>query len=491
MDIFGQAKMTNVWLGSREATLSDEGMKKYNQEYHHVKDGIINVDMINSEFESDDSIVSQRTDRILSELCENDCEQLYALTTVCTHPWFERAWVVQEVVASSKVTVHWEGGCCAWSEFVHLWFLLRWLSIRFREAKGYHPAVVRYLLSQATATLMMTVTQSLVQPRTKPLIDLIADMLKSGQTRATQPEDLVYSMMGIASDGVTCGIEVDYAKHYTEVFRETALLVLKTLGARALAWSGQRGRNSDPDGCWLPSWVPDLRLRAAITIHQFFQAVHPLPRLFSAAGNSRFEYTGDGKSEILSIRISYIDRVVEVSKSFTALTQELDSARGFSLVFQAWLKDFGLFLDDAADRHPTRYDDSTRQEMHWRMPIADRYFDENDLRRAGLEVKDWYMATLRPEDPSSAAVFSNTPRYKYSMYEVTQVAFVTETGYIGIGHPEVVKGDEVHLVQGSDTPFILRKTDGRYQLIGETYVHGIMDGELVDENTEFEWQQIH
>ncbi|KAI4255033.1 MAG: hypothetical protein L6R42_006946 [Xanthoria sp. 1 TBL-2021] len=378
-DIFGQAKITIVWLGSREATLSHEGMEKYTQEIRHLADGIINVDMVNSELQSDNSILSQQLDRILRELCKNDCEQLYALTTFCTHPWFERAWVVQEVVASSKVTVHWEGGFCAWSDFGDLWFLLRLLSIRVREAKGYHPAVVRHLLSKATNTLTMTVTQSLDQPRTKPLINLIAHMLTSGKTRATQPEDLVHSMMDIASDGVTCGIEVDYAKHYTEVFRETALLVLKTLGARGLAWSGQRGRNSDPDGCRLPSWVPDLRLGAAITIHQFFQAGHPLPRLFSAAGNSRFEYTGDGESEILSIRTSYIDRVVEVSKSFAALAQELDSAGGCLLQSQAWLKDFGVFLDDAADRHPTRYDYSTRQEMHWRMPIADSYFDIKSL----------------------------------------------------------------------------------------------------------------
>lgn len=493
MDIFGQAKMTNVWLGSREATLSDEGMKKYNQEFHHVKDGIINVDMVNSEFEYDDSIVSQRTDRILSELCENDCEQLIALTTFCRHPWFERAWVIQEVVlaAGSNVIVHWEGGCCKWSAIANISDLLNWLVLRTSSAKASCPVIAVHMLLTAKDTLEMTVTQSREPPRTKSLIGLIHYMQLYGQTRATQPEDLVYSMMGIASDGDTCGIKVDYDKHYTEVFREVALLVLKTLGARALAWSGQQKRNSNPSDCRLPSWVPDLRLPAANVIQESYQAVHPMPKLFSAAGNRKFECTVDGKSEILSLRTSYIDRVVEVSEFFGSQFWNLDAPWRVLSHFQAWLIDLERFVDAAADRHPTRYDYSTRQEMHWRIPIADRYVDEDVQKRAGLEVKDWYMATLRPDHPSSASAVSNSPRYQDSINLTCQIAFVTETGYIGIGHPEVVKGDEVHLVQGSDTPFILRKTDGRYQLIGETYVHGIMDGELVDDNTEFEWQQIH
>ena len=489
MDIFGHAKTTDVWLGSREAPLSHEVMKKFTQ---NIMGAITTPDMLTPDLQSDDSILSQRIDRILRECRKDNYKELFALTTFCRHPWFGRAWVVQEIATSSNIQIHWESGSSAWLDIVLLYLMFRCVSMRFQGAKNVYPVVVQFESEQAKEMLTMTAIQKLYQPRTKLLIELIAKMLISGQMRATKPEDLVYSMMGISSDGDTCGIEVDYEKHYTEVFGEMALLLLKTLGARALAWSGQRRRKSDPGDCRLPSWVPDLRLDAAIVIHKDIGSINPLlaPKLFSAARNSRFEFTADSKSEILSIRTSYIDRVVEMTKTFD-FHWNFEATFDTLPEYQAWFEDFGSFVDVAAERYPTRYNYSTRQEMHWRMPIADRYYDGIVVKRAGLEAKDWHMAILHPDDSSSAAVVSKTPIYRGSTYLDRQSAFLTETGYIGIGHPETVIGDEVHLVQGSDTPFVLRKTDDRYELIGKTYVHGIMDGELVDDNTEFEWVQIH
>lgn len=482
MDIFGQAKATDVWLGSIEAPLSHEVMKKFTQKFRPI---FTNIETMSLDFYSDDWIFSQQT---LEEWSEDKYQALFALATFCTHPWFGRAWVVQEIATSSNIQIHWENGSSAWSDIVLLFWVFTWFCRRMQEAKGRCPFIVQSQLSHAKEMISMTVFQHLHQPRTQPLIENIAKMLGSGHMRATKPEDLVYSMMGISSDGDTCGIEIDFGKHYTEVFRETALLCLKTVGARALAWTSQLERKSDPSDCRLPSWVPDLRLDGTSTIHRDIGSISPLlaPKLFSAAGNCRFEFTVVGESETLSIRTSYVDRILGLSKPLEFSLLHLYNASVLLFHYQAFLKDFGRFVDSAVDRHPERYDYSTRQELHWRMPIADRYDDGKGLKRAGPEAKDLYMAALHPEDPISAAVIS-----KPSIYLHRKAAFVTETGHIGIGLRETVVGDEVHLVQGSDTPFVLRKTDGRYELIGETYVHGIMDGELVDDDTEFEWVQIH
>lgn len=465
-------------------------MKRYGRHYHHALDVVLDNNGLKSELEFDGSVVAQRLEQTLSEFCTNDCKELYFLAYFCRHPWFERAWVIQEVSSPSNVIVHWEAGICTWLEVINIFMLLGLLYKRIIITKSSYPVVAAYLLSTAAGRLEMTTVRSMVPPRTKPLTKLINELLIRGHTRATQPEDLVYSLMGLSSDGDTCGIEIEYGKHYTEVFREAALLLLQTLGAQTLAWSAQPKRDSDADGCRLPSWVPDLRLKTPTRI---FSHLLPLPKLFSAAGNRTFEYTVGRKSKILSVRTSYVDRVIEVSRSFEWPDWEPDSAFDVLLQKQARLTDFGRFLDVAADRHPSRYDDFTRQEMRWRMPIADRYVDVHirSLRRAGPEVKDWYNAIMRPDDPSSASVPSNKWLAQGYTYLETQVPFVTETGYIGIGREDIAQGDELHLIQGSDTPFILRKTDGHYELVCETYVHGIMDGDLVDDNTEFKWLQIH
>jgi len=62
-------------------------------------------------------------------------------------------------------------------------------------------------------------------------------------------------------------------------------------------------------------------------------------------------------------------------------------------------------------------------------------------------------------------------------------AFVTDNGYAGLTFPETMEGDAVCIFLGANTPFILRKNLSRegeqvtYQLVGESYVYGLMDGE--------------
>ena len=60
--------------------------------------------------------------------------------------------------------------------------------------------------------------------------------------------------------------------------------------------------------------------------------------------------------------------------------------------------------------------------------------------------------------------------------------------YLGIASVEVRSGDYVCVILGGDVPFILRPLHGSsttqtartWAFIGESYVHGIMDGELMN-----------
>ncbi|EXJ72375.1 uncharacterized protein A1O5_04879, partial [Cladophialophora psammophila CBS 110553] len=62
--------------------------------------------------------------------------------------------------------------------------------------------------------------------------------------------------------------------------------------------------------------------------------------------------------------------------------------------------------------------------------------------------------------------------------------FVTKNGYFGLGPKDTRGGDRVAVLFGSNVPFVLRKRGpgtkyGEWQLIGETYIHGVMKGELI------------
>ncbi|KAL5321352.1 hypothetical protein ACEPPN_009308 [Leptodophora sp. 'Broadleaf-Isolate-01'] len=66
--------------------------------------------------------------------------------------------------------------------------------------------------------------------------------------------------------------------------------------------------------------------------------------------------------------------------------------------------------------------------------------------------------------------------------------FVTDNSFLGLGPAEAAVGDGVYDLFGGDVPLVLRETKsaGDFTLMGDAYVHGIMDGELwnVDENGE-------
>lgn len=118
-------------------------------------------------------------------------------------------------------------------------------------------------------------------------------------------------------------------------------------------------------------------------------------------------------------------------------------------------------------------------------------FDEEDyLNRFMTQVsKAFYQSG--PEETGqefvdlaeAAILYMNTLRSQL----IGRIVFVTSKGYLGLGPQHLQADDVVSIIQGAVTPFILRPTgDGRYQLVGEAYVHGIMDGEALTPETKMD-----
>ncbi|KAI4090103.1 MAG: hypothetical protein L6R37_007939 [Teloschistes peruensis] len=232
------------------------------------------------------------------------------------------------------------------------------------------------MLYEARKTSEMTVLQSQLAKKSNPLVDIILRPMLNGHTKATRPEDLVYSVFGIASDADACGIEIDYRKHYTTVYAEVVLLLLKTHGAHGLALSGQLDTGNNPASCRLPSWVPDLRLASAATLHPYPLFGSPTIKLFSASGHSLFEYSADEQCEILSLRTINVDSIIEVSNTFDLSDLDSDDRLAVLSVQQAWLKTFARFLSASLWRYTDCYDYPARKEMPWKIPIVDWYWDQ-------------------------------------------------------------------------------------------------------------------
>ena len=59
---------------------------------------------------------------------------------------------------------------------------------------------------------------------------------------------------------------------------------------------------------------------------------------------------------------------------------------------------------------------------------------------------------------------------------------VTRSGDLGLGPISTQSGDVVAFIRNTRVPFILRNAQaGRYTLVGEAYIHGLMCGEIQNE----------
>lgn len=69
-------------------------------------------------------------------------------------------------------------------------------------------------------------------------------------------------------------------------------------------------------------------------------------------------------------------------------------------------------------------------------------------------------------------------QFGYLIALASRRVFFTRNLYLGIGPPGIREGDEACILYGAATPFIIRKREGGgYFLVGECYIHGLMNGE--------------
>jgi hypothetical protein len=74
------------------------------------------------------------------------------------------------------------------------------------------------------------------------------------------------------------------------------------------------------------------------------------------------------------------------------------------------------------------------------------------------------------------------PDYSRALAIYGRRFILTEKGYFGLVSHAVRNGDAVVVLVGSELPFTLRplSTKGEYRLAGDAYIHGVMNGEIME-----------
>ncbi len=109
-------------------------------------------------------------------------------------------------------------------------------------------------------------------------------------------------------------------------------------------------------------------------------------------------------------------------------------------------------------------------------------------RHMQLDEKEWSESTDALVEEEGWTKAARVMKHEYGaavgrIYKACahRALFVTSKGYIGLAPWNAKSGDFIFVFNGGKTPFLLREIPGgRYKLVGEAYVHGIMGGVALD-----------
>ncbi|KAK0515386.1 hypothetical protein JMJ35_002765 [Cladonia borealis] len=95
----------------------------------------------------------------------------------------------------------------------------------------------------------------------------------------------------------------------------------------------------------------------------------------------------------------------------------------------------------------------------------------------------WSKVPKWLNDPAttSTAQFQKSLVENMMLSTCARTLVLTKKGYLGLGPTNAQQGDLVCILYGCSVPVIIRKYGQHYRFVGESYIHGLMDGAAVDQ----------
>ncbi|KAF2727801.1 HET-domain-containing protein [Polyplosphaeria fusca] len=352
-------------------------------------------------------------------------------------PWWSRAWVVQEVWNSARVVLQCGSTTLAWD--------------LFERAMDYHEAwddigrcVKDHNRRSKWPFLRRRYSLAIHIARKRLYKSTLSDLLWNTWDReATDPRDKVFAVLGLVGNEAH-GIRPDYNQTMVQVYCRTTKHIIReeqSLDILLAANGIQRG-----DG--LPSWVPDWRKEANATKPALFVNRDRLNLRYDtgsmemalvhghgyrAAGDAPPSYAFDSEGMRITVSAIIIDTV-----------QAVDEAYGESTPAGKLVSSALATVAECRAQHIIY----TPGEIVIVLAAggAESSKNEDDVLEGNMRLRRF---------------------------------FLTRNQRAGVGPNDMMVGDDVVLIAGCNFPMIVRREDDHYGLVGEAYVHVIMQGAAV------------
>ena len=411
---------------------------------------------------------------------------MIALLSVFRVPYFERRWVVQEIVLPRDVYFHCGEESLHWPVLERIGLILMCVAAE-ANTEGWRMELFQPPTSALRTSVVLNSRVMRQSYREQMRESLLSSLLMCKDWKCLDARDLVYALLGL-SPSSTLEFTVNYEETTEEVFRRLAIVHLKAGDLGILHHVNNEGSDS-----FVPDWRRHLNgLRLGGPGASAFRAGSKAGRPIA---NAQVTVNDAGKPCIATYKFQTVEQIIPYHNGPDE--------------FFAWLwgiRCAALFVGHSSSmRSAARTLIAAGRPPNFRRMALD--VDEN-LGDCLAVIVDTAMALkvnfglcfpglinqldeelrnkAQDEQVTPAEVNALTLWRGMTMTLWERALFITDSGYTGIGPARMCEGDEVHIVLGAETPFFLRATafegDQNYrELIGECFLYGFMDGECFDD----------
>lgn len=448
------------------------------------------------------------------------------------NPWWSRVWTIQEAIVPSSSVFVW-GVLSIDRDLV----VRASKNLRSCERTGLFSPQFRVHRLKYTPLL-----RRLLYPmhgfRHAERDDGPLDLLMRWRHRhATDPRDKVYALAGLLTPGVIPSAEqCSYDLPVADLFQNVTVDLIKYEDSLRALVGSQELPHCTPN---LASWAIDFACVNVVGTRQlkWWNRSHRYGQ-FWAAAKTPLQVTTARKGSVLALTGIFVDEVLDISTEYTVLEREYIEDEPLLEV----LNDARHLLDHCRASYAfgdNYINGSSYDTAFFCTVIGDLVMKEFPVRRAGPhdetsfnsllehlgkrsytgshEVVDLFISgqqNFRHMGDFGTVLAKQyetmVPDFNFEPFDLHESLsgmmanhrfFVTKKGYIGVGPPDTKAGDEVWIFHGGNVPFISRRTEvdsdlmfeshHHVRLVGDAYVHGIMDGEAMQGNPETQSVWLH
>ncbi|KAF5595994.1 het-6-heterokaryon incompatibility [Fusarium pseudocircinatum] len=420
--------------------------------------------------------------------------------------WFSRMWIVQEVVLSRGDPIFLHGDCD------YAWEPLGW-AVGWLRRSGYLrlPQIPEQLRNIDTIS-------NLRRSRTRwPLGALMS--ITQVKFHATDQRDKIYGVLGLSlecENGSTLPEELrpDYTIDVATLYQRVARFLLKrnpslAIMTRARGMDGTETRRQRAHDLDLPSWCPDWSdfktynegISTSFSWIEYSNILKParfgFPKHYRAASGLELSFPCSGaksdQSSVLRLGGFLVDQVAHVHRFSFDSPSHKQTSHSFDATMAPIIR-LSLSLTPLNDGL------TWMKQLIQTTTASQHYLNGKDMDQSISDGAAWLRGFFqRQEDVLSLLIkHAGKDGVKSQIQEAStggsqedylalvrnfcfdRAFVITADGRMGIGPSNTFPGDTVSVILGGGVPYIIRASGKYWNLVGESIIDGLMEGETIE-----------